>query len=389
MVMPKIDYASLSSDMRRCYELLNQTSRSFAAVIQALDDELRPAISIFYLVLRALDTVEDDMTIPVGEKVSMLREFHTHLYQEDWKYSESNETDRAVLLEFPTISSEFRKLKPAFQEVIADIAEKMGSGMTVFLEERVNTMAEWDEYCHYVAGLVGIGLSRLFTASGLEDDEVGRDHQLANSMGLFLQKTNIIRDYLEDGSEGREFWPQEAWSKFTHELKDFRSPDHRTQALQCLNLLITNALQHAVDVLQYMSRIQNQSVFNFCAIPQTMAIATLALCYNNPSVFTRVVKIRRGQAVDLMMQSTDMNNLRAIMARFAEEISKKIDPADPSAEQTRAIINEIRRLCHTSSPSPSSQRTLTQYSVPLAGVVAATIVSTAYLLGYLSPSDLM
>ena len=27
--------------MKRCYELLNQTSRSFAAVIQALDDELR------------------------------------------------------------------------------------------------------------------------------------------------------------------------------------------------------------------------------------------------------------------------------------------------------------------------------------------------------------
>ena len=47
------------------------------------------------------------------------------------------------------------------------------------------------------------------TASGKEAAEVGRDTQLANSMGLFLQKTNIIRDYLEDGLEGREFWPQE------------------------------------------------------------------------------------------------------------------------------------------------------------------------------------
>ncbi len=33
--------ASLSSGMKRCYELLNQTSRSFAAVIQSLDDDLR------------------------------------------------------------------------------------------------------------------------------------------------------------------------------------------------------------------------------------------------------------------------------------------------------------------------------------------------------------
>ena len=65
----------------------------------------RPAVCIFYLVLRALDTVEDDMTIPVGKKVTMLREFHTHLYQEDWSYSESNEKDSAVLEEFPTVSS--------------------------------------------------------------------------------------------------------------------------------------------------------------------------------------------------------------------------------------------------------------------------------------------
>ena len=60
-----------------------------------------------------------------------------------------------------------------------------------------------------MAGLVGIGLSRLFAASGLEDEVVARDQRLANSMGLFLQKTNIIRDYLEDVIQGRRFWPQE------------------------------------------------------------------------------------------------------------------------------------------------------------------------------------
>lgn len=69
------------------------------------------------------------------------------------------------------------------------------------------------QYCHYVAGLVGIGLSRLFSASQLEDPEVGQDTELANSMGLFLQKTNIIRDYLEDTQEGRAFWPQEVEKK--------------------------------------------------------------------------------------------------------------------------------------------------------------------------------
>ena len=65
------------------------------------------------------------------------------------------------------------------------------------------------QYCHYVAGLVGLGLSRLFSASELENPEVGRGTRLSNSMGLFLQKTNIIRDYLEDVVDSREFWPNE------------------------------------------------------------------------------------------------------------------------------------------------------------------------------------
>ncbi len=60
-----------------------------------------------------------------------------------------------------------------------------------------------------MAGLVGIGLSRLFAVSGLEDPEIGENEALSNSMGLFLQKTNIIRDYLEDVLQDRDFWPKE------------------------------------------------------------------------------------------------------------------------------------------------------------------------------------
>lgn len=52
-----------------------------------------------------------------------------------------------------------------------------------------------------------------------------------------------------------------------------------------------------------------------------MAIATLAVCYNNPNVFTGVVKIRKGQAVALMMESTNMTQLHDVMAQFAEEVN--------------------------------------------------------------------
>ena len=72
------------------------------------------------------------------------------------------------------------------------------------------------------------------------------------------------------------YW--QAWSQFADELTDFRHHGNIRQAVQCLNLLITNALQHVPDVLQYMSRIQEQSVFNFCAIPQVPIPTSWSIC---------------------------------------------------------------------------------------------------------------
>lgn len=226
--------------------------------------------------------------------------------------------------------------------MIVDVCRKMGFGMAEFLNKHVTSEREWDKYCHYVAGLVGIGLSRLFSASELEDPLVGEDTERANSMGLFLQKTNIIRDYLEDQQEGREFWPQEVWSKYVKKLGDFAKPENVDLAVQCLNELVTSTLHHIPDVITYLSRLRNQSIFNFCAIPQVMAIATLAACYNNQQVFKGVVKIRKGQAVTLMMDATNMPAVKAIIHQYMEEIYHRIPDSDPYSAKTRQIISTIR-----------------------------------------------
>ena len=41
-----------------------------------------------------------------------------------------------------------------------------------------------------------------------------------------------------------------------------------SDGVQCLNLLVTSTIKLIPDVLEYMSLIKNQSIFNFCAIPQ-------------------------------------------------------------------------------------------------------------------------
>lgn len=224
---------------------------------------------------------------------------------------------------------------------------------------------------------MGIGLSQLFSASGLEAADIGGDEARANSMGLFLQKTNIIRDYLEDLHEGRTWWPEEVWSKYAGTLESLAQPQTRAQAVQCLNHLVTDALSHIPDVFSYMSQLRNQSVFNFCAIPQVMAVATLALCFNNPNVFTGVVKIRKGQAVGMMMQATSMPSVYAIFAEHIAIARAKLQPADPSYQATVQAIETAERLISKAGvplASPPSGNPV------LLGLVAATVAAGAYYL---------
>uniref|UniRef100_A0A6N2MGA3 Squalene synthase n=1 Tax=Salix viminalis TaxID=40686 RepID=A0A6N2MGA3_SALVM len=78
--------------------------------------------------------------------------------------------DYKVLMDqFHNVSTAFMELGEGYQEAIEDITKKMGAGMAKFILKEVESIDDYDEYCHYVAGLVGLGLSKLFHASGLED----------------------------------------------------------------------------------------------------------------------------------------------------------------------------------------------------------------------------
>ncbi|ORZ21101.1 farnesyl-diphosphate farnesyltransferase [Absidia repens] len=340
---------------KRCYDFLNMTSRSFAAVIQELDDDLRDAICLFYLVLRGLDTIEDDMTIDLDRKVELLRSFDAIIYQKGWVFNGNgpNEKDRELLVHFDLVIDEFLALKPGFQQVIAKITRLMGNGMADYAtgEHRestsVATIKDFDLYCHYVAGLVGYGLSDLFVASGLEDPSIANDKKLSNSMGLFLQKTNIIRDYREDLDDGRQFWPKEIWGNYANDFGDFIKTSHLEKSRACLSAMVLNVLEHVPDVLDYLSKVKNQSVFNFCAIPQVMAISTLALVFNNLDVYQRNVKIRKGEAVKLIRASTDMENVIAIFREYIQIISEKNETTDPNFLKISMAIGKIEQWITT------------------------------------------
>ncbi|XP_019086991.1 PREDICTED: squalene synthase 1 isoform X2 [Camelina sativa] len=339
-----------------CYSMLHKVSRSFSLVIQQLNTDLRNAVCVFYLVLRALDTVEDDTSIPTDEKVPILIAFHRHIYNTDWHYSCGTKEYKVLMDQFHHVAAAFLELEKGYQEAIEEITKRMGAGMAKFICQEVETVDDYDEYCHYVAGLVGLGLSKLFLAGGSEvltpDWEA-----ISNSMGLFLQKTNIIRDYLEDINEipkSRMFWPREIWGKYADKLEDLKYEENSTKSVQCLNELVTNALMHIEDCLKYMAALRDPSIFRFCAIPQVgegniiiliMAIGTLALCYNNVQVFRGVVKLRRGLTAKVIDRTKTMADVYGAFYDFSCMLKTKVDKNDPNASITLNRLEAVQKLC--------------------------------------------
>lgn len=328
-----------SKTLQKCFYYLDKTSRSFSAVIQELHPELLVPIALFYLILRGLDTIEDDMTISLAEKEPLLRKFHSIIEEEGWTYDGCGpkEKDRRLLVEFDNVVSEFRSIKPAYRDIIRDATEKMGNGMADYCRNAehningVDTVKDYDLYCYYVAGLVGNGLTRLFVESGLANPILNQRPHLQNSMGLFLQKTNIIRDIKEDWDDKRRFWPKQIWSKYVNNFEDLFDPKNKDAALNCSSEMVLNSLNHADECLFYLAGLKEQSVFNFAAIPQCMAIATLELVFRNPAVFKRNVKITKGEACRIMMQSTqNLQLVCRVFRTFTRKIHKKNSPRDPN-----------------------------------------------------------
>ena len=348
--MHERDEKNASETENICFKFLDQTSRSFSAVIKELNPEMLVPICLFYLTLRGLDTIEDDTSIPLATKEPLLRNFKDYLEQDGWTFNGNRpeEKDRELLVQFHNVVTEFKKLKPAYQEVIKDITNKMGNGMADYCikaesnDASVKTIEEFDLYCFYVAGLVGEGLTRLFVEGEFGNPALLKRPRLHKSMGLFLQKTNIIRDIREDNDDGRRFWPEEIWSKHVNDFNDLFKPENLDAALNCSSEMVLNSLEHVEDCLFYLAGLREQSVFNFCAIPQSMAIATLELCFRNPAVFQRNIKITKGEACQLMMDSTQ--NLYLVyqtFRRYARKIHKKNTPKDPNFLKISLVCGRV------------------------------------------------
>jgi farnesyl-diphosphate farnesyltransferase len=181
--------------------------------------------------------------------------------------------------------------------------------------------------------------------SGLENKSFGAASMepLSNAMGLFLQKTNITRDYREDIDQvpPRSFYPRSVWSKYTSDFGSFRERANAASGVKCVNHMIADAMRHATASIDYLSRLRQPDIFRFCSIPQAMAIATLERCYENPRVLQEVIKIRKGEAVYMISQCETFAGTLDAFAYYSARLRAKVNRDDPTSGDLEAALNAL------------------------------------------------
>lgn len=118
-----------------------------------------------------------------------------------------------------------------------------------------------------------------------------------------------------------------------------------------LSSMLLDAMSHATSALDYLALLREQSIFNFCAIPQVMAIATLELMFNNPDVFKKNVKIRKGIAVGLILKAVNPRDVAYVFLDYSRRIHSRLSPSDPNFTRWSVELARIEQWCETYYPS--------------------------------------
>jgi farnesyl-diphosphate farnesyltransferase len=211
-------FSATGNELEVCRARLPRVSRTFALTIPELPGPLADSVTVAYLLCRVADDIEDDPRLAAGQRHALFALFREVLDGGDPEaVSAAWPVRDALAADLPAIVGAFRALPAAHRIAIDACLREMIDGMEAAGDRPAvggvvhvcDDLADLERYCHFVAGTVGILLTRLF------GDAVGgfggpaREAQ-GRRFGLGLQLTNILRDHPEDLERGACFVPP-AW----------------------------------------------------------------------------------------------------------------------------------------------------------------------------------
>jgi farnesyl-diphosphate farnesyltransferase len=311
--------------------MLMKVSRTFALNINVLTGKPRKSMLLAYLFCRMADTVEDDPELSAWEKQELLTLFAAIFDSNDswqdraqifcdalppsWGQSEDWNHILCRFAHWP-LELHFESEEPVLVAVKVCVQE-MCAGMSEFAVKQEQTkgwfslqsVAELDEYCYYVAGIVGLMISDLFGHFSplIFSKRFAQLRSRAVAFGLALQITNILKDVKEDELRGVCFLPEELAQKYQLTSRELFFKENHQAGSMVVATLCQKAWKHLEDALEYtllLPRLEPRMRL-FCLWPLFMAAENLAAIGTGENSFAEEkIKISRLQVKSIIGKTT-------------------------------------------------------------------------------------
>ena len=237
-----------------CQQRAAASGSSFYYSFLFLPDEKRRAITALYAFCREVDDAVDECSDPAvaRTKLAWWRTEVEALYAGNAQHPVS----RALAAILPR----FRLSREHLNDII--------DGMQMDLDRnRYPDIAALKEYCHRVAGVVGLLSAEIF---GYQDP---RTLEYAADLGLAFQLTNIIRDVGEDARRDRIYLPLDEMERFGISAADIMDGRDSEDLRRLIEFQIERALgvyRQALDKLPAVDRAAQRPGLMMAAIYRTL-----------------------------------------------------------------------------------------------------------------------
>ena len=323
--------------------VLPEVSRTFAISIRFLPGMLGRSVLTAYLLCRIADTIEDDASASPERKGLLLDEFLRCL------------RDPVVADAFPARVADIggdpahvdlvrhtdlvclllRSLPTRSADRVAHWVGVMVHGMRKFVALyphgiRIQTVAEYREYCYYVAGTVGCMLTELWHehAPSVGRPEFTRLWTKCRQFGEALQTVNILKDIAWDAQhENAIYIPQTSLEEHGSGHATLLDASHRARNHAAIESFIQLAWRDLDEALDYIMLIPRRAVAirAFCVLPLLYAYATLRDLNGRDAMLRSgcSVKISRSEVRTLMVAGLMALCSNRALRRLVERVKRR------------------------------------------------------------------
>ena len=286
------------NDWEYSRKILPKVSRTFALNITQLEGDIFRTVLLGYLLFRIADTFEDTVYRDEKEKITDLKDFsaifkgdkdlpHRLKLYESLKFRWKEVSYAKDLIENGhKVLRCYFDVPDTYRRIVDPLLVKTSEGMAEFQKRKLKSnskifqlsdIKELEDYCYYVAGVVGVMLTRLFCQRKSIEEKRSELEKFQIHFGIALQLINIVKDYKRDIARGWCYIPLAITEKFHVELNRIETLSVK-QRQGIIEGMVPPIVPYLDSTLRYIQLLplRERSIRLFCIIPFILGYRTLA-----------------------------------------------------------------------------------------------------------------